>query len=89
MLQQPAENAGSSSGLMRVHQGRTPREEQARIVGRMVEQGVEKVNDLRIVLRHGIAQGENLADESVLGMRLELALQGRNSFRVELGSEAG
>src|SRR5215472_3101718 len=50
LLKQPAENTGSSAGLMRAYQGRSPCEEQARIVGRMFSQRLQYVNNLGIVL---------------------------------------
>src|SRR5205807_1744664 len=89
LLQQPAENASSSSGLVRAHQGRTPRQEQARIVRRIVQQRLENLSDLCISLQDRIAEAQNLTDERVVGMRSELALQRWNCFRVEFGTEAG
>src|SRR5260370_19772366 len=80
LLQQPTKNTSSSPGLMRADQSGTPRKEQARIVRRVFDKGVQNFNDLRIVLQHGIAEAQKLTDERAVGMRSELAFEPRNSF---------
>src|SRR5260370_5787561 len=74
---------------MRADQSVTPDEKQARIVGRVFEKGVQNFNDPRVVLQHGIAEAQKLANERVVGMHAELAFERRNSVRVEPGSESG
>src|SRR5207302_7909541 len=55
----------------------------------MFQKGVENLNHLPIVLQPGIAEAQKVADERVVRMRCELALERRNSFHGKLGPEAG
>src|SRR5207253_3984043 len=55
----------------------------------MFQKGVENLNHLPIVLQPGIAEAQKVADERVVRMRCDLALERRNSFHVKLGPEAG
>src|ERR1700674_407977 len=89
MFEQTAENTSSSFGLTSAHQSSTPCKEQARIVGRVFEKGMENFGGLRKVFRHEIAHSEQLTDKMVIGMNRQLALQGRNSFGIKLGAIAG
>ena len=89
LLQQPAKNTSSSSRLAGADQSGAPRQQQTSIVGWMFEKGVENFNDFLIFLQHGIAEAQKLADERVVRMGFELALEGWNSFQVELGAETG
>ncbi len=70
-------------------QSGTPRQQQTRIVWRILEKGLKNFDDLGVILEDGIAEAQKLADESVVGMRSELALERQNSLGVELGTEAG
>ena len=60
----------------------------------MFEQRAENVDYLGIVFQHVIAETQNLARENgvgvvgLVGLRLELAFEGWNSFGVEFGAEA-
>src|SRR5215472_13502197 len=89
LLQQLAKDTRSSGGLLRAHEGRSPRKEQARIIGRMLEHGPKYIDDLWIVFQHEIAEAQNLAGERVAWLRRSLTLKRWHCFGVLLSTETG
>src|SRR5690349_8087388 len=89
LLEQPAENAGGSFGLVHVHESSTPGEQEAGIIRRVFQKGTEDFNYTLIPFQYGVAESKELADKGVVWIRFELPLKRRNSLCIQLCAEAG
>src|SRR5215467_13720350 len=88
LLQQPTKNCSSSYRLAHVNEGCPPGQEQPRIIRRMIRKWLQNLDNFGIVLQHGIAEPQNLANKSIIRMSFNLALQRRNCLLVQFSAKA-